>query len=595
MPASRFPLLAPLIVLLFLLLPKLHSQSAFHQAHQSDTVAWRSWSPELIETAKAEDKPLFFFVGHYGNSLARAMLHETFRNETIADTLNETSVPVLVDVNEDAELATFLRRLAFQHFDASELPTCLWTDSDLAPLNGGGYFPPTDDWGGQGFLSLARNVDEQWKNSREDFRSIAKDRLKQSSLRQKFGLPQLAPNPTRFPETPFLGAEAPTLPALALYNYAHALPTLPAEHATSLQAALASAIERITSGAGFDSVSGGFFSGSNDAAWRLPLFQKSTSDQALMVLGLSQLNKIDPKPEYAFLIEATIRFIDESLENPSGNSLQYLDSFAPGETPESTEGSYYLISAEEAKGLSPEAAELWGLTEQGNLDQDTDILGLYSGQNVPYAKSKEVLSDKSSELRNELLAIRASKPKPLSDNSGYTATNALIVKALAAAASSVGVNDYTEAAITRFNRIIETAYDSDSNRLYNSDQRSKPANSLDYTYLISAALDLHDATGNAGFLATAKTITQSWESDERFSKAHPIAHPSGIEGLHFASYEDSAIPSAAAMQLSNLLRLEGPKSKAIESILSNVPSLIERHPERFRSLFTARLSSTRAR
>lgn len=587
MPIPHFLRCALLLPLLATAFASHASQSALWKAHQSDTVEWRHWRAELLENAKTEDKPLFFFVAHYGNSLARAMLTETFQNKTIAATLNESTLPVLVDINEQAELAAFLRSLASQRFDAGELPICIWTDSELTPLNGGGYFPPTDDWGGQGFLSLARNVDDQWRNTREDFLIAAKSGPLTTPVRKAHSLSGLAATPDHFPLEALQATDAPTLPALALYNYASALDFLPNEKRVELCSVIDETLLHITSGAGFDSVSGGFFSGSNDAGWRLPLFQKSTSEQALMILALSKLSECNPKTEYIDLIKLTAHFIESELNNDQGNSIQYLDSFAPGESLDTTEGSYYLVSGDGVTSLSPESIKTWGLDENGNLTDDIDILGLYKDLNVPYTHSRAALSTKSSQLRKELQELRQNKPRPLSDNTGYTATNALIIEAFIAASKATDQKSYLDEAEKRFNRLLATNFDRNSSTLYNSDSRSLPANSLDYSYLISASLKLQNATEKKKYRKTAKSILKAWKEDDRFPAPNLLNRPSGNDGIWFASYADGAIPSAASVQIRNLITLEGSDSDSIDAILSDVPASIEDSPERFRSLFIA--------
>ncbi|MBK1879053.1 DUF255 domain-containing protein [Pelagicoccus mobilis] len=564
-----------------------NAKSALWEAHQSDTVNWHPWDPALLEKAKDENKPLFFFVAHFGNSLAKAMLNETFQNKTIAATLNDTAIPILVETNEEPELASFLQDLAYQHFDGNELPTCLWTDTSFAPLNGGGYFPPTDDWGGQGFLSLARNVSDQWQNNPDEYRSIAADRLKRSSQTRSMPSPELLPTPARFPTTPFLSTESPTLPALDLFNYTRILPLLPEQHAEEILSALEANLSQITSGAGFDSVSGGFFSGSNDANWKLPLFQKSTTDQALLLLAVSNLSQKAPKPIYRDLIRLTLEHIDSDLTKPDGLARQYLDSFAQGESPDTTEGSYYLVSSDEVSTLSPKTTELWGLSPNGNLDQETDILGLYTKQNIPFANSESIYSKKEDELRLELRKLRETKPRPLSDDTGYTATNALIIKALVAIAKDTEHSNRLAQAQERFNTLLTSTFNSSGKTLYNSNSRTQTASTLDYTYIASVALDLYDVTKDIKYLDTAKTIYNTWQSDDRFQKANPLLLSSGIDSIWFSNYLDSTIPSAASVHIENLKRLNKAPEPQLKQIFDTLPNSVKSTPERYRSLFAA--------
>ncbi len=562
---------------------QLHANSSFWTAHESDTVQWRHWNADTLEEAKSSDKPLFFFVGHYGNSLARSMLSETFQNATIANTVNETVIPVLVDINEEPELAALLGQMASEHFSANELPTCLWTDTHLAPLNGGGYFPPTDDWGGQGFLSLARNVSEQWNSNRDDYLVPARERLEMSLSKSPTTPESLKDLSNAFPTETFAVKEAPTLSALALYNTARYASHLPKDPSTKLRAELQTFISRITSGAGFDSIEGGFFIGSNDPNWKLPLFQKSTSDQAYLLLALSELYQQDPKPEYKFIIELSVRFIERSLLKENGLALQYIDSLAAGETPDIAEGSYYLVEGSEVPKLDSTAAAAWGLSPEGNLDDDTDILGIYKGLNVPYAATEKVLSHEFDTGRKSLQKLRSTKKPPLSDKTGYTATNALLARALAIAAQSTQTSRYAEIAA----KLLQDTLDSNAKLaaaiVFNADSKERKANSNDYTQLAAAALSLYDATNDPQYLDTAKAVYHALQNDPRFHGA-TLSRPLGVDDIEAALYHDSQLESPIALHLWNLEKLGQNDAASQQEILSAMPTPLLNDPASLQSL-----------
>ncbi|MDQ8187889.1 DUF255 domain-containing protein [Pelagicoccus sp. SDUM812002] len=574
---SIYPRL-PLLFLATFLSAELLAKSSFWTAHETDAVEWLHWNEETLRKAADTDKPLFFFVGHYGNSLARSMLGETFQNTTIASTLNETAIPVLVDINEEPELASLLGQMANEHFSANELPTCIWTDTHLAPLNGGGYFPPTDDWGGQGFLSVARNVSEQWLNNRADFVASAKNRLEESLTQSSISLSQLAAIPETYSAESFVDQEAPTLSALALYNSARYARTLPDSESKELAAELHKFIGQVVNGAGFDSIDGGFFIGSNDPNWKLPLFQKSTSDQAYMLLALSELYEIDQKSEYKFLIELTVAFIEQKLLKENGLAIQYLDSFAEGETPDMTEGSYYLIEGTQVAKLDSKAREAWGLSTEGNLDEDTDILGIYKGLNVPFAHSEQALSHELDKERKALRKLRSKKAFPLSDKNGYTATNALLARGLTAAAEALGDTDLTKLANSHLQRTIQANFDAVSGTLYNSDDRIQKASSHAYAQLAAAALSLKESNNES--LDTAKAIYSAWQGDSRYLEDNALARKIGIQDMSSAIYLDGILESPVALHLENQLKLGEAQAPATSSLLESAPSELQ-YPSQF--------------
>lgn len=569
------------------------AKSALWQDFEKTDVAWESWSEETRNAAEESDKPLFFFVSYFGNGLTRAMLNETFANQTIAKTINDTSVPVLIDANEAPELASMLQRLAAEHFSANDFPICIWTDGQLAPLAGGGYFPPTDDWGGQGYLSLARNVSEQWSQRRDEFLDAANARLAESLETVALESVTLDDFDSLVEIGHFENSEAPSLNALDFYNFSRTLSTLAGAQQKTVISAMEKKLNLIYSGAGYDSVEGGFFIGSNDPSWRLPLFQKSTTAQALMLYSLASLYAIDPKPEYKQLASGTTDFIRNNLTKDNGLAVRMLDSYSKGETPEVVEGSFYLIDSESVEELSPETIENWGLDASGNLDSDTDILGLYTNQNIPYQKSLVTLSAELDPYRKELVEIRDQKKPLLSESTGYTYANALIVSALVKAGEVFG-GDYIELAKSRYSALLRSNSDTVFGPLFNSDQKERTANSLDYAYLIAAALDLHSATSEKTYLDDAKQLLETWKSDERFVTENPIQLAGETEN-RVANFQDTFVPSAASVHLSNLIKLE---ETGIEGILDlaaavkgNVPGQAQRMPTSYLSLLIAYNSS----
>lgn len=513
----------------------------FVDRHSDNNVEWLEWDANLTQQATNDEKPLFFLVGHFGSGLTRAMAVETFANKTISAMVNDTSIPVAVDINQSPELAAYLFHLAETNFNAADWPVCIWTTDQLAPLAGGGYFPPTDDWGSQGFLSVGRNVHEQWTTDKANFIAAANDRMTRtlatkpyevsSTLRQEAIATVQTPQP-----------DIQELKASVLFSL------------TASGINISERLDRIILNAGFDSIEGGFFIGSNDPNWRLPLFQKSASDQALMLIALSKLNQAHPKSGYLDAIRLTSHFVGNVLLKPNGLSRQYFDSFAADETMDMPEGSHFLVSVGDFTQLGEEAISLWGLSPKGNLDEDTDILGIYKNQNVPYAIDWTALSSSSDEARSQISTMRASKPVPASDDIGYTSTNALIVQAYANLASTTGNKQYEKKAVALLKAIEKANTDLNGKRIYNSDQGSQPASSQAYASLIAAYLDIHDITSKKSYLKKALKTLALWQEDSRYSPRNETLYKLPTN-LSFAITRDHDIPSVVSIHIQNLKRL----------------------------------------
>ena len=567
------------------------AESAFIASRSQDPVDWQSWTEELLERSVQNQKPLFFFVGHFGNSLARSMGTETFSNPMIAELINETTIPVLVEVNQQPELASFLLQLAAENFQANEWPVCIWTTSKLAPINGGGYLPPTDDWGREGFLTIARNVSERWGKELEEVESQASERLGVSVATM-----DVSAQPTDLSEAikaaskPF--AESQSLLAAQLAILTLALPSLPSEQADALRSSLEERVDTLLSGAGFDPVSGGFFIGANDPNWRIPLFQKSTADQALMLQSLARLHSLSPKPVYKDLMRLAFGYANTSLLKENGFFREYLDSYSVGDTRESTEGSFYLFGQSDIDSFSLEELAPFGLKPEGNLGPEIDILEMYGKQNIPYVATEDTLSASNDDKRNNLLQKRSQKSEPQSENVGYVSTNALLVQGLIEAYGATGEAPYLESAQSLFKSIMEQAFDKKKKILYNSDLRATFASSAAYAHCIAAALSLLESTDDSEYMDTAISIHRIWRNDSRFESSNCLEL--AIEGneLSLASYRDDSRPSTAGVYLGNLsklAKLTGDSTFQDEkrAILSEAPQLLRKSPEKFLTFVVA--------
>lgn len=547
----------------------------FTEAYDKQIVDWQSWSPELLQLAKEQNKPLFFYAAHFGNSLARTMRLETFANKMIAGVVNDTSIPILVDVNQEPELAAFLKRLASSHYNTKTWPICLWTNSSLAPIAGGGYLPPTDDWGSQGFLSIAKNVSEKWNTVFDETNSVANAKLTIT----------LATSPLKAPkqlleqglaDTAILEEESKSLSATEFRAKTQALDLVDETRAKSLSQSLEQKLLLILESAGFDSIDGGFFNGATDPQWSIPRFQKSASDQAQMLSVLARLHKRNPKPEYKDATRLTVGFLKSRLMKENGLVRQGFDSFSEGDTIYDAEGDHYLFEKTDLQSLSAEALELWELNSEGNLDASVDVLEIYKGKNIANAKSIDTLSASFDEHRASLQKIRSQREAPLEENVAYVATNSLVVCGLLDCYAGFGEKSYLELASSILESIESQCLSSDSGKLLNSDLKSDSANSMAYAYFISACIKFYDTSEDEKYLTKALEINSIWTNDPSFDSETSVALRVIPDSISSSVYRDGATPSVVGVHYKNLMALA--KATNDDTYKAKAESLIEKTP-----------------
>ena len=78
--------------------------SPYLRQHSHNPVDWRPWTPETLEFAKEQNKPIFLSIGYATCHWCHVMEHESFDNTEIADVLNERFVPIKVDREQNPDV-----------------------------------------------------------------------------------------------------------------------------------------------------------------------------------------------------------------------------------------------------------------------------------------------------------------------------------------------------------------------------------------------------------------------------------------------------------------------------------------------------------
>jgi hypothetical protein len=114
-----------------------------------------TWGDEAFARAKAEQKPIFVFVGSFTSELARSMCSQTFANAETSKWLNEHFVCVMVDRQERPDLANLYEAYVVRVKQLSGWPVNVWLTPELLPFEGAAYLGASEDWGRPGFLKEA--------------------------------------------------------------------------------------------------------------------------------------------------------------------------------------------------------------------------------------------------------------------------------------------------------------------------------------------------------------------------------------------------------------------------------------------------------
>lgn len=416
-----------------------NSTSAFVRAQAGSKVAWQAWDSDWAERAKAENKPVFLFVGSFLSELTQAMCRQSFASAQTADYLNQHFICVLIDREERPDIA------ASAHFYLSIVkqgagwPVNLWLTPELQPYEGGGYLPPSEEWGKAGFSKVVRQAAEAWKEKPGACRNQAREGLAMMKAAAASDAPAIAPGElekklaaataawreTADPNAGGFGT-APKMPEPELLRFL--LRGLPADREMAL-----TALRALRDGAVRDPVDGGFFRYATDAAWRVPYLQRTVLDQARIALAFLDAHALTHDETFASVARSTLEFALSHFGNADG-------SFAAAEdgTAEANAGYFTWTNAEIDAVLGKDAEAFkraYGVKPEGNVSPDEDPAGIFHGKNFLFhAGGADPAFDAA---LSRLRAARDRRPALPGDDRATAVAHGWMIAALARASTEL--------------------------------------------------------------------------------------------------------------------------------------------------------------
>lgn len=583
-----------------------------------DAVTWHSWGPETQAKVLEAQKPVFFSISHEFNNLSRSMVSESFQNPEVAGILESGFTVVVVDRNEHSALASYFQAILQGTAQVTGFPLTVFTTPDLHWIDGGGYFPPSDTWGGQGFPNLLRTVHDSWNQDQEQVILAAEQKLKThdailgsasatSATLDASILDALIHNLRDVHDADFggfiVGPKTPDFVKIGLLRSPAVQSREQAEAATSMAMATQNAV---LSNSIHDVVRGGFFSSSTDDLWTVPQFLKTASDQCKAIEFL-----VEHEPSRVRLLERVVRCLLHDFQREDG---WFVDSVViaeaeQAELEQAMLGKAHLWSYDELQSLlGAEAFELllqWIQVEpSGNVPGEQDPEGIFQNMNLLRLKNP-LTGDLPEALVHALDVLREARSETtqvLREGAPGLTTNARMVSALVSASSVLG-DAYLKQASAHADRLWQQCVDTESQRLRpivqrDSAQRAADLASVEYAVVIRALLDLAEAAGESVFLDRAVALQGVFEQYYTNDGGLSFVTSSDAEVFPLQLYAiwEEADLSAVALQIRNLdtlARLTGDASYTDrkEKILSQLPDAVGYAPEHFPYLLTVLFSN----
>jgi uncharacterized protein YyaL (SSP411 family) len=509
------------------------SASPYLLQHQHNPIDWEEWGDAALARARVELKPIFLSVGYSACHWCHVMAHESFEDPAIAAYLNEHFVCIKVDREERPDIDAIYMDAVQLLTGSGGWPMSVWLTPDLKPFYGGTYFPPEDKWGRPGFMTVLKELRRVYHEEPARITEATGEIVAQL---QRMAAPPASSNLAQLDRRPIAALAAR---AASTYDTRHGgfgqAPKFPTSvHLDALLVAAQSAdllddaqrantlrmvahtADRMAAGGMYDHLGGGFHRYSVDARWLIPHFEKMLYDNALLARTYVDLWRITGHDRYRHIAAHTLDWALSELADPAGAFWSALDADSEGE-----EGKFYSWTPDAltqllGAPLAQRACAWWGVSPEGNFEHGTSALHRLDaldagGPDAAFAPEPEDIK----QARAALIAHRATRVRPGTDDKIVAAWNGMMITALAHAGAAFDVPLYLDAARrgARFIRdAMITGYDDPANlhlmRTWRAGQARNPAYLEDYAWVATGLLDLYSATGELEWLEGATRLTE---------------------------------------------------------------------------------------
>ncbi len=544
------------------------SASAFVREQAGSVVDWQPWSAATFQHAKEANRPVYVFLGSFLSELTRATCKQSFANADTAAFLNGHFVCVLVDREEQPDVAAYAQHYLRTVKQLGGWPAHLWLTPELQPFEGAGYLPPSEEWGKSSFIKIAQQVQDAWANGAIGCRARAAEAVTRLAApfpplpaggghpeKLKTGLADAA-NAWRTSFDAGNGgfSDPPKNPEPELLCFL--LHQSPADRDAALLT-----LRKLTTSALRDPLDGGIFHNATDARWNLPYPQKTLADQARLVLAFLEAAQGDDAKTFASVVRGLLDYSLTRLVRPDGTFAAAEDA-----TADEFAGYYAWTEKEIDTVLGADAAafkQAHGVEAAGNVSADDDLSGTYKGKNLLRSAATNDAATAA-----KLLAAREQRTAPPRDDRATAGAHGLLLAALSRAGTQLNEPRYLTAAGHLFDAVKKEfvlSPDGDLRRLRGS---VAPAAPSDYAALALGCREFARAAKrpDADALATkllAKAGSQFFEATSGRYYATPATLPAGISARPPAGND---VPVAESLAL--MAGVTAEQAKAITAALS---------------------------
>jgi hypothetical protein len=493
-----------------------HQSSPYLLQHAHNPVNWFPWSKEILERAKAENKPLIVSIGYSACHWCHVMEHESFEDEEVAKVMNEHFICIKVDREERPDVDHIYMSAIQIISGRGGWPLNCFALPDGRPFWGGTYFQKSQ------WLGIMNNVQQIYQKQEKKLIKQAED-IAEGIVQTDFAL--LDHEATEFISSDLdqmiLGFNknfditnggakgAPKFPMPNNYLFLLRLAALTGN--VELQDQVMLTLDKMAAGGIYDQLGGGFSRYSVDDHWHIPHFEKMLYDNAQLVTLYAEAFQQTKSEDYKKVVFETLNFIQNEMTSPEGAFYSAYDADSEGE-----EGTYYVWTKQQIEKISGENTAIiyayFGINEDAYWENGKNVLikaKSIKALSELFDKNEGELESIVSSVKAQLFELREQREKPGLDDKILCSWNALMLHGFVSAYFAFGEKKYLRIAERNADFLLEKFRKPDGG-LFRSGKKEKAGIDgflEDYSYLIHALIQLYQASFNDHYLYEAKRLS----------------------------------------------------------------------------------------
>jgi hypothetical protein len=460
------------------------ASSPYLRQHAGNPVDWHEWGDEALALARSQDRPILLSVGYAACHWCHVMAHESFEDADVARAMNAAFVNIKVDREERPDLdRVYQTAHALLTRRSGGWPLTMFLTPDGAPYFGGTYFPKHGRHGLPGFLDLLPRVAAAY---REQGATIAEQNERLAEAMRAMepdeggALPRGASHAaleglkrTFDPDWGGFGG-APKFPHPFELDFCLRMHARDGDDAAL--AIVRTTLDRMDEGGIHDHLRGGFCRYSVDAEWTIPHFEKMLYDNGPLLALYADAARATGEGRYADVARGIVTWMAAEMRADDGAFYSSLDADSEGE-----EGRFYVWMRDDVRAALP--PDEWAVAERHfGLDGPPNFEGHAWHLRVvrpldDVARALAIGLDEASarlgHAKAKLLARRAERVRPATDDKVLTSWNALAIAGLVRAGRTLGDPAWIDMGVTALDALRATVWQ--GGRLHATRRGGEPA------------------------------------------------------------------------------------------------------------------------